>query len=168
MGTATIELAPGLPLPREAMLQLFAILGMSGAGKSNIAAVMAEQMYAADLPWCVIDPKGDWWGLRSSKTGKSGGLDVPIFGGLHGDIPLYEDGGKVMAKAVANELTHSILDVSEFESKASMIRFLTDFAEALYRANRTRRKPTRQPKPSRSASGRGWSSAAAPEACLRR
>lgn len=131
-----LKLARGLTLPPEAMLQRFAILAMSGAGKSNVAAVMAEQMYAAGIPWVVIDPKGDWWGLRSSKTGKSGGLDVPIFGGLQGDIPLYEDGGQVMAEAVASELPHSILDVSEFDSKAAMLRFLTAFAERLYRVNR--------------------------------
>lgn len=131
-----LRIAPGLLLPPEAMLQRWAILAMSGAGKSNAAAVMAEQMYAAGIPWVVIDPKGDWWGLRSSKTGKSAGLDVPIFGGLHADIPLYEDGGIVMADAVAKELPHSILDVSEFDSKAAMLRFLTAFAERLYRVNR--------------------------------
>lgn len=131
-----LKLARGLTLPPEAMLQRFAILAMSGAGKSNVAAVAAEQMHHAGIPWVVIDPKGDWWGLRSSKTGKSAGLDVPIFGGLHADIPLYEDGGVVMADAVANELTHSILDVSEFDSKAAMLRFLTAFAERLYKVNR--------------------------------
>lgn len=130
-----LKLARGLSLAPEQMLQRFAILAMSGAGKSNVAAVMAEQMYG-QVPWVVIDPKGDWWGLRSSQTGKSAGLDVPIFGGLHADIPLYEDGGQVMAEAVASELTHSILDVSEFDSKAAMLRFLTAFAERLYRVNK--------------------------------
>lgn len=131
-----IRLAKGLSLRAEDMLQRFAILAMSGAGKSNVAALMCEGMYPR-VPWTVIDPKGDWWGLRSSKSGKSAGLDVPIFGGLHADIPLYEDGGAVMADAVANELTHSIIDVSEFETKAAMLRFLTDFAERLYRVNKT-------------------------------
>lgn len=134
--TDRIRLAPRLSLTAEQMLQRFAILAMSGAGKSNVAALMAEGMYGK-VPWTVIDPKGDWWGLRSSKTGKSAGLDVPIFGGLHADIPLYEDGGAVMADAVANELTHSIIDVSEFETKAAMLRFLTSFAERLYRVNKT-------------------------------
>lgn len=134
--TQQIKLARGVTLAPDAMLQRFAILAMSGAGKSNVAAVMAEQMHAAGIPWVVIDPKGDWWGLRSSKTGKAAGLDVPIFGGLHADVPLYEDGGAVMADAVAAELPHSILDVSEFDSKAAMLRFLTAFGERLYKVNR--------------------------------
>ena len=134
--TERLKLARGLSIPREAMLQRWAILGMSGAGKSNTGVVMAEQMFAAGVPWVVVDPKGDWWGLRSSKTGKRGGLDVPIFGGDHGDIPLYADGGKVMADAVAKELSHSILDVSGFE-KSEMLGFLIDFAERLYEINDT-------------------------------
>lgn len=136
MSQRTLKLAPGLELPRTAMLQRFAILGMSGAGKSNTGAVMAEQMYDAEVPWCVVDPKGDWWGLRSSRTGKRGALDVPIFGGDRGDIPLYADGGKVMADAVAGELSHSILDVSGFE-KREMLGFLIDFADRLYEVNKT-------------------------------
>lgn len=135
MSQRTLHLAPELELPRTAMLQRFAILGMSGAGKSNTGAVMAEQMYDAEVPWCVVDPKGDWWGLRSSRTGKRGALDVPIFGGERGDIPLYADGGKVMADAVARELSHSILDVSGFE-KAEMLGFLIDFAERMYEVNK--------------------------------
>ena len=131
-----LKLAKGLVIPREAMLQRWAIMGMSGAGKSNTGVVFAEQMYDAEVPWCVVDPKGDWWGLRSGKQGGgSGGLDVPIFGGEHGDVPLYADGGKVMADAVAHELSHSILDVSGFE-KRDMLRFLMDFIDQMYKVNR--------------------------------
>ncbi len=36
----------------------------------------------------VLDPKGDWYGIRSSSTGRRAGLPFVILGGDHGDIPL--------------------------------------------------------------------------------
>lgn len=135
--TDKLKLGKGFSITVEQMLQRWAILGMSGAGKSNTAVVMVEEMYRLGIPFVVIDPKGDWWGVRSSKTGKSGGLDIPIFGGEHGDIPLYADGGAVMADAVAAQeaFTQSILDVSQFEDH-ELLRFLMDFADRIYKVNR--------------------------------
>lgn len=135
--TDRLKLGKGFSITVEQMLQRWAILGMSGAGKSNTAVVMVEEMYRLGIPFCVIDPKGDWWGVRSSKTGKSGGLDIPIFGGEHGDIPLYADGGAVMADAVAAQeaFTQSIIDVSQFEDH-ELLRFLMDFADRIYKVNR--------------------------------
>lgn len=131
-----LELSRELKLPDEAALQRFAILAMSGAGKSNTAAVMAEEMYDAGIPWVAIDPKGDWWGMRSSRSGKGDGLKVPVMGGLEGDLPLEPTAGKLMAETIAAERLTCILDVSEFESKADQLRFLTDFATALLKKNR--------------------------------
>lgn len=135
--TDKLKLGKGFSITIEQMLQRWAILGMSGAGKSNTAVVMVEEMYRLGIPFVVIDPKGDWWGVRSSKTGKSGGLDIPIFGGEHGDIPLYADGGAVMADAVAAQeaFTQSIIDVSQFEDH-ELLRFLMDFADRIYKVNR--------------------------------
>jgi hypothetical protein len=131
-----LKLAPGVELPPEAMLQRFGILAMSGAGKSNAAVVMAEEMYDADIPWVAVDPKGDWWGVRSSASGKGPGLNVPIFGGLHGDVPLEQTAGKMMAELVADKRLTCVLDISEM-TKGQQLRFLTDFAETLLRKNRS-------------------------------
>ena len=106
---------------------------MIGAGKSNAGAVFGEEFYAAGLPFVAIDPKGDWWGLRSSGDGTGPGLPIPIFGGLHGDLPLHEDMGKLIADLIVDQNLTCILDVSEFASKAAQMRFLTDFGEHLYR-----------------------------------
>lgn len=131
-----LELAPQVRLDPEAALQRFGILAMSGAGKSNTAVVMAEELYENDVPWVAIDPKGDWWGIRSSSDGKGPGLAVPVFGGLHGDLPLEETAGKQVAELIADTRLTCILDVSEFSSKAAQLRFLTDFAETLLKKNR--------------------------------
>jgi len=129
----TLNVSLDLKLPADAITRTFAILAMIGAGKSNAGAVFGEEFYAAGLPFVAIDPKGDWWGLRSSGDGTGPGLPILIFGGLHGDLPLHEDMGKLIADLIVDQNLTCILDVSEFPSKAAQMRFLTDFAEHLYR-----------------------------------
>lgn len=73
-----IRIADNLSFPDAAVTQTFGILAVRGAGKSNCAAVMAEQMWSAGLPFVVVDPVGAWWGLRSAADGKAPGLPIPI------------------------------------------------------------------------------------------
>lgn len=142
MGNSSgLTVAPGLVLPMEAVTQSFALLAVRRAGKSNAAAVLAEEMHSAGLPWVAVDPKGDWWGLRSSKDGAVPGLPVPVLGGLHGDVPLTPEAGKLVADLIAGENLTCILDVSDFPSKAAQMRFLTDFAEHLFRLHRLQPHP---------------------------
>jgi hypothetical protein len=129
-----LSLGPGLELPLDAITQTFGILAVRGAGKSNLAAVMAEEMHRARLPFVVVDPVGSWWGLRSSADGAAPGLEVPIFGGRHGDVPLEKTGGQVLADLVVDERVSCVLDISEF-SEGDKTHFLIDFAERLYRRN---------------------------------
>jgi hypothetical protein len=122
-----------MSFPPEAVTETFGFLAMRGAGKSNAVVVMAEEMYRLGLPWVAIDPKGDWWGIRSNKRGTGPGLPIPIFGGLHGDLPLEPEAGAFIADLIVRENLTCILDVSEFASKAKQARFLADFADRLYR-----------------------------------
>jgi hypothetical protein len=131
--TDEIRISTTMSLPVEAVTETFGILAMRGAGKSNAVVVMAEEMYRLGLPWVAIDPKGDWWGLRSNLKGTGPGLSIPIFGGLHGDLPLEPEAGAFIADLIVNENLTCILDVSEFASKAKQARFLADFADRLYR-----------------------------------
>jgi len=130
-----LHVAAGLNLPLEAVTETFAILAVRRAGKSNAAVVMAEEMYDAGLPWVVLDPKGDWWGVRSSATGKGSGLAVVVFGGLHADLPLEPGAGAYIAELVAHRRLTCVLDLSEM-SKGDQIRFLVPFAERLLKVNR--------------------------------
>lgn len=136
-----LRVAPGLQLPPTAVTQSFALLAVRRSGKSNAAAVLAEEMHAAGLPWVAVDPKGDWWGLRSSKDGTGPGLPVPVFGGLHGDMPLTPEAGPLIAEVIAEENLTCILDVSDFPSKSAQSRFLADFAEHLFRLHRKHPRP---------------------------
>lgn len=110
MSATALRLGTGLKLPLDAVTETFAILAMRGAGKSNTAVVMAEEFYAAGIPWVCIDPKGDWWGIRSAPDGKRPGLAVPIIGGEHGDLPLDASSGHVVADLIVDERLTAVID----------------------------------------------------------
>ena len=131
----SLNLGDGLRLPTDAVTETFAILAMRGAGKTNLARCMAEEMFREKLHFAVIDPVGSWWGLRASRDGKSPGLPIPILGGPRGDLPLEKTGGALVADLIVNDSLTCIVDVSEF-SHGECVRFLTDLAERIYRKNR--------------------------------
>lgn len=131
-----LRIASDFLLPSDAVARRLAILGMSGSGKSNAAVVLAEAMHAEGIPWVAIDPKGDWYGVRSSVDGKHPGLPVPILGGLHGDIPLEPDAGAYVADLIAGQRLTCVLDLSEFDTRQQMFKFAADLGERLLRVNR--------------------------------
>lgn len=129
-------------LPISAVTQPMAILARRGAGKTYAALKLAEEMMGADLQVVILDPTGVCWGLRSSASGKGEGFQVPILGGPHGDVPLEETAGKVIADLVVDHPgTSFVLDLSAFESDAAQDRFAYDFAARLYRAKAEQRTP---------------------------
>lgn len=122
-------------LPLQFATEATAILAKRGTGKSNTAVVFAEEMYDAGIPWCAIDPKGDWYGIRSATDGEGPGLPIPVFGGLYGDLPLVPDAGAFMAELIIEQNLTCVLDVSDF-TQGEQTRFLTDFGTAYYQAAR--------------------------------
>lgn len=131
-----LHLSNDLSLPIEAVTQRISILGRTGSGKSYTAAVLVEEVLKAHQQVVVLDPKGDWWGLRSSANGKSAGLPITIMGGEHGDVPLEPTAGALVADIIISEGISVILDLSLFDSKADEIRFATAFLDRLYRKNK--------------------------------
>lgn len=132
---AALRIAEDFTLPPEAVTETFGILAKRGVGKTYTSAVMIEEMIKAGLPAVVVDPIGVWWGLRSSADGEHPGLPVTILGGEHGDIPLEPTGGELVANLLVDSPTPLVLDLSGMR-KGEARRFMTDFLEQLYQANR--------------------------------
>lgn len=124
-----------LSLPASAVTETFGLLAVRGAGKTNAARALAEEMFAAGLPFVVVDPVGSWSGLRSSRDGKGPGLPIPIFGGRLGDMPLERTAGSLLADLVVDKRLSCVIDVSDFDSEAARKQFLHDFARRLYARN---------------------------------
>lgn len=119
-------------LPLEIVTQAIGILAKRRAGKSYTTAKIVEQLFGAGQQVVVVDPKGDWWGLRSSADGKRAGLPILILGGGHGDLPLESGAGELVAHLVVEERTSLVLDLSAFR-KSQVAVFMAEFLENLYR-----------------------------------
>lgn len=128
-----LAFAEGLSLPIDVVTQKTAFMGRTGSGKTYAATKLAELLIRAGAQVVAIDPVGVWWGLRLEADGKTpSDLKLPIFGGLHGDIPLEPTGGKLMADLIVDRALSCVLDVSQFESDADKARFVRDFADRFF------------------------------------
>lgn len=123
-----IKLNSKFTLPKHLPTMKLGILGRTGSGKTNTAVVMAEQLIEQGCPVAIIDPQGDWWGLRSKYS-------IAILGGEHADIPLEPTGGSLAADFVINERIPVLLDLFTM-GEGEMVRFATDFAKRLWTKNR--------------------------------
>lgn len=124
------------PVPDAAFDKHVALLGMTGAGKTSvIKAAIVEPDLAADRRVLIVTPKDDWWGLRLSKTGKSDGFDIPIFGGRHEDYPLQVKDAALLAETYGTMKGSAIFCTSRL-SVQDRARWFAAFAEKLLSANR--------------------------------
>lgn len=129
-----LKVGIGFNMPLETITETIAVFANKGKGKTTFCHRLAEQAHQ-HAPVCIIDPKGDWWGIRSSADGRHEGLDFVIFGGDHADVPLDSGAGKLLARVIVERRISAVLDLSLL-SKTKMRTFTADFAEELYKLNR--------------------------------
>lgn len=128
-----------LPFPQSVLSQHIIALGKTRAGKSSKLRLIVEQLLEGEEPVCIIDPKGDWWGLKSSSDGKHAGYPVAIFGGEHADVPLsgWKSGGPI-AELVATGNRPSLIDLGGW-FVGDRTRFFIEFAQTFFKLTRGRR-----------------------------
>lgn len=124
-----------MKLPNEIYRQHITVLGKTGSGKSSALRLMVEHLLDEAKPVCIIDPKGDWYGLRLSKSGKSAGYPVVIFGGDHADVPINAHSGNHVAELIATGNRPCIIDLGGW-MVSDRTRFFIDFASTLFRTTR--------------------------------
>lgn len=113
-------------------------LGKTGAGKSSAMRHIVEWLLSKDGRVCIIDPKGEWHGLKSSADGRSPGFKVIALGDFKEpkaqDVPINEMSGKPVAELVASGNRPCIIGMRGWTITA-MSRFWIDFASALFNCN---------------------------------
>jgi hypothetical protein len=125
-------------IPAKALDQHILVLGKTRSGKSSAMRDLVEELLTENKPVCVIDPKGDWWGLKSSADGKHAGYPVVIFGGEHADVPINARSGATIAELIATGNRSCIIDLGGWMPGART-EFFIDFASTFFRLTRGRR-----------------------------
>lgn len=126
-----LVISPELSLPAAAVLtDSTAIVGRKRVGKSNTAAVIVEEALDLGAQVVIFDPKGDWWGLRSSADGESAGYPVVVIGGQHSMLPLNPLAGVAVADWIIDTGHSVVLDISDLEP-ADCERFCSDLLRQL-------------------------------------
>lgn len=127
-----LQISKTLSLPTDAVTQKLAFIGRTGSGKSYGATKLAELFHSIGAQFIAIDPVGIWYGLRIPVNNQSKGIDIPVFGGLHGDISLDSNSGSLIADLVADRNISVIIDVSQFEFDTQKAKFVNDFASRFF------------------------------------
>ena len=132
--------SPEVSFPAHAATSTFAVLGTRGSGKTYAAGVLVEAFLAQHVQTVVVDLVGTWWGLRLGADGKSPGFDIPVFGGIHGDVPLAPTGGSLVAQLIAERGMSMVLDISDF-TIGQQRRFVTDLAHDVFQLKKRNPSP---------------------------
>lgn len=139
--TAKLTISDELNLPLDAATQTFAFIARKGAGKTYACGKLVEQLLGAKVQCIVLDLVGNWWGLRLSSDGKGKGFDIPVLGGLRGDIPLNAESGGLIADIIVETGKSMVIDISQF-SLGDRKKFATSLGERLWQQKKADAHPS--------------------------
>lgn len=124
-----------LPVPVSVLNAHCAILGKTGAGKSSLLRVIVEDLLRRGKRVCVVDPKGDWYGLKLQADGKTPGYPVITFGDFveekATDVPINKHSGKHVAELISSGNRPCVIGFRGW-MPGTMTEFWIDFASTLF------------------------------------
>lgn len=131
-----------LIFPTTILEQHLVVLGKTGAGKSSALRHIVEHLLSHKKRVCIIDPKGDWNGLKVSADGHGPGYPVILFGNfketagqsIPADVPLNEFSGKHIAELVTSGNRPCVVGFRGW-TMGDMHRFWIDFAATIFNSN---------------------------------
>lgn len=108
---------------------MVAVLGMTGSGKSNTVAVLAEELLAQDVPVCVVDTAGEYYGLKEQfdiwEIGRARDTQRRV------DAEISPTNAYHAAKTAYTNAASVILNVSGFVTRARDL-FIASFMETIW------------------------------------
>lgn len=127
-----------LPLKADDFLgQSVAVLGIKGSGKSNTAAVLAEELLTANVPLCIVDVAGEYAGLKERFEIFSVGCSLQP---ETLDAKLSVERSAAAARRSYERGVSVILDVSGYSRQAREY-FLAEYMTTVWNLAQTLRHP---------------------------
>ena len=111
------------------------ITGKSGSGKSNTASVVAEELLEHNFNLLVIDPEGEYYGLKERYEMLHVGADDLC------DVQVGPQHAEKIAEIALTKNMPVILDVSDFLDAEEAKQLIANVVEELYRLEKDVRKP---------------------------
>lgn len=130
-----IDTRQQLDIRSEALVGISsAILGISGSGKSNTAAVLIEELLATGFPMTIVDIDSDHWGLKEK-------FDVLVAGrSPHCDIQIGLEHAEKLVELSTRKRIPVVLDMNEF-GHDEMLAFLLTYFTRLWEVSTSLRQP---------------------------
>lgn len=111
------------------------ITGKSGSGKSNSASVVAEQLLENNYNMLIIDPEGEYYGLKEKyELLHAGGDDFC-------DIQVTVDHADKLAEVALERNLPVILDVSDYLEEEEAKELIAETVKHLFKKEKDARKP---------------------------
>ncbi len=102
-----------------------ALLGITGSGKTNTAAVLIEELLSTGLPMTIVDIEGEYYGLKER-------FEILVAGkSEHSELLLNPEKAGALARTSLERGISVILDLSEYTEEES-VTCLTEYFTALW------------------------------------
>lgn len=111
-----------------------ALLGITGSGKTNSAAVLIEELLSSGLPLTIVDIEGEYWGLKEK-------FEVLVAGrSQHSELEVGPGNAGKLAEISVQRGISVILDLSEF-TQDEAYEFLIHYFTSLWAACSLSKQP---------------------------
>jgi len=111
------------------------ITGKSGAGKSNSASVIAEELLDQGFPLLIVDVDGEYYGLKEQYEMLHVGADEEC------DLQVSKEHAAKIAELALDENVPIILDVSGYLDSTEAEALIQGVAQRLFALEKKRKKP---------------------------
>jgi hypothetical protein len=111
-----------------------AVLGITGSGKTNTAAVLIEELLSKGLPLTIVDIEGEYWGLKER-------FEILVAGhSPHVELEIGPENADQLAEISVKRSISVILDLSDFTQEDAYV-FLLHYFSSLWTACSLTKQP---------------------------
>lgn len=129
-----IDTEGALPLDVSSFIgHMTALLGITGSGKTNTAAVLIEELLSHNLPMTIVDIEGEYYGLKEK-------YELLVAGrSEHSELLLNPENAGALAQMSLERGISVILDLSEYTEDESYVCLVEYFTTLWNTASKVKR-----------------------------